>query len=147
MQEEGRLVNKRTVQIEWGDCDPAGIVFYPRYFEFFDASTNALFERVGLPYHQMIAKYAVVGVPIVEAHAKFLAPCAFGETVIIASSVTQWSKRSFTVEHKVFHEQVLCVEGYEKRVWAVRGAGERKRMKSHAIPREVIESFAARKHS
>ena len=27
------LINRRTIRIEWGDCDPAGIVFYPRYFE------------------------------------------------------------------------------------------------------------------
>src|ERR1017187_5514616 len=39
------LRNTRKVRIEWGDCDPAGIVFYPRYFEIFDASTSALFER------------------------------------------------------------------------------------------------------
>ena len=37
--------NTRTVRIEWGDCDPAGIIFYPRYFEIFDASTTLLFER------------------------------------------------------------------------------------------------------
>ena len=37
--------NTRTVRIEWGDCDPAGIIFYPRYFEIFDASTAMLFER------------------------------------------------------------------------------------------------------
>ena len=39
------LRNTRKVRIEWGDCDPAGIIFYPRYFEIFDASTSALFER------------------------------------------------------------------------------------------------------
>ena len=39
------LVNHRNVTIQWGDCDPAGIVFYPRYFEMFDASTAALFAR------------------------------------------------------------------------------------------------------
>src|SRR5262245_13444018 len=42
------VVNRREVRIEWGDCDPANIVFYPRYFAFFDASTAYLFEAVGL---------------------------------------------------------------------------------------------------
>ena len=27
------LINQRTVRIEWGDCDPGGIVYFPRYFE------------------------------------------------------------------------------------------------------------------
>ena len=31
--------NTRVVRIDWGDCDPAGIIFYPRYFEIFDDST------------------------------------------------------------------------------------------------------------
>ena len=52
------LVNKRTIHVEWGDCDPLGIVYFPRYFEFFDACTNALFERVGLPKQEMLRKMA-----------------------------------------------------------------------------------------
>ena len=39
------LVNTRVVRIEWGDCDPAGIIYYPRYFAIFDACTSALIER------------------------------------------------------------------------------------------------------
>ena len=27
------LTYTRNARIEWGDCDPAGIVFFPRYFE------------------------------------------------------------------------------------------------------------------
>jgi len=40
------LINTRIVRVQWGDCDPAGIVFYPRYFEWFDASTILLFESL-----------------------------------------------------------------------------------------------------
>jgi len=39
------LTNRRTIRIQFDDCDPDGIVFYPRCFEFFDACTDALFER------------------------------------------------------------------------------------------------------
>ena len=39
------LHNVRKTRIEWSDCDPAGIIFYPRYFEIFDTGTTALFER------------------------------------------------------------------------------------------------------
>ena len=37
--------NTRTTRVEWGDCDPAGIIFYVRYFDFFDVSTTMLLER------------------------------------------------------------------------------------------------------
>ena len=40
--------NRRTVRVEWGHCDAAQIVFYPRYFEWFDQSTGYLFETAGI---------------------------------------------------------------------------------------------------
>ena len=43
------LHNARKTRIEWSDCDPAGIIFYPRYFEIFDTGTTALFERALSP--------------------------------------------------------------------------------------------------
>jgi 4-hydroxybenzoyl-CoA thioesterase len=39
------LSNIRKTRVEWGDCDPAGIIFYVRYFDFFDVSTTMLLER------------------------------------------------------------------------------------------------------
>jgi 4-hydroxybenzoyl-CoA thioesterase len=41
------FVHRRDVQIQWGDCDPANIVYYPRYFEMFDDSTSIMFEAAG----------------------------------------------------------------------------------------------------
>jgi 4-hydroxybenzoyl-CoA thioesterase len=133
------LKNRRTIHIEWGDCDPAGIVYYPRYFEFFDASTNALFERAGLPKPEMLKKYAILGIPMVETSARFLLPSSFGASVVIESSITEWGRSSFRVQHQLFKGEALAAEGLEKRVWTVRTA---EGMKSQAIPREVKERFA-----
>lgn len=135
------LVNKRTIHIEWGDCDPAGIVYFPRYYEFFDACTNALFERAGLPKHEMLVKYAILGIPLVETRACFLIPSSFGDTVIVESCVTEWGISSFSVQHKLSKDGTLAVEGFEKRVWTVRVPGDPKRLRSEAIPREVVEKF------
>ena len=54
------LVNRRRLRIEWGQCDPAGIVFYPQYFIIFDSSTGWLFERTGLSPREMREKYGIV---------------------------------------------------------------------------------------
>lgn len=133
------LVNKRSIQIEWGDCDPLGIVYFPQYFEFFDACTNALFERAGLRKQEMLEKYKIGGIPLVEARARFLAPSSFGDTVVVESNITEWGKSSFSVHHRLFKADSLAVEGFEKRVWVVRGEG--KKIESQAIPREVMEKF------
>jgi 4-hydroxybenzoyl-CoA thioesterase len=135
------LVNKRSIHIEWGDCDPLGIVYFPRYFEFFDACTNALFERAGLPKQEMLKKYAIAGIPLVESRARFLLPSSFGDTVVVESNITEWGKASFSVHHRLFKEEELAVEGFETRVWVVHAPDEKNKIKSQAIPREVIEKF------
>ena len=136
------LTNKKTIHIEWGHCDPLGIVYYPRYFEFFDACTNALFELAGLPKPQMLKKYAIAGIPMVETRARFLLPSSFGETVLVETHIAEWGTSSFSVEHKVFKGEQLAVEGFEKRVWTVHATDSSRRIQSQPIPREVIERFS-----
>ena len=43
------FVARRERLIEWGDCDPARIVFNPRYFEWFDGCTAHVFASAGFP--------------------------------------------------------------------------------------------------
>ena len=65
------LVSTRTIRIEWGDCDPAGIVFYPRYFAFFDACTAALFEHaLGMGGREMRKAYGCAGFPMVKVSSR-----------------------------------------------------------------------------
>ena len=63
------LVNRRTFRIEWGQCDPAGIVFYPQFLIIFDSATAHLFTRTGLTAAEMRARYGIIGMPLVEQPA------------------------------------------------------------------------------
>jgi 4-hydroxybenzoyl-CoA thioesterase len=137
------LINRRRIHIEWGDCDPGGIVYFPRYFEFCDACTNALFEKAGLPKTQILNTYGIAGIPMVEARARFLVPSQFGETVVVASSVSEWGRTSFSVCHQLFKDDILAVEILEKRVWVSRVGDGVIRYKGLAIPQEVKDRFAA----
>jgi 4-hydroxybenzoyl-CoA thioesterase len=136
------LVNSRLVRIEWGDCDPAGIIFYPRYFAFFDASTSALIERaLGMTKRDYLRKYDFDGHPLVNAHCRFLAPTRFGDDVIIESTVTQFRRSSFDVSHRLTKNGMIAVEGLETRVW-VKGDPARGQMKGVPVPQEVIERLS-----
>lgn len=137
------LIHRREIQIEWGDCDPFGIVFFPRYFEYFDACTNALFHYVlGIKKAEMLRHYKIAGIPLVQASCNFLVPSSFGDVVHVDSCVTEWGKSSFSLSHKLFRGETLAVEGIEKRVWTVRLSGDPPEVKSQAIPKEVIEKFS-----
>jgi 4-hydroxybenzoyl-CoA thioesterase len=129
------------VRIEWGDCDPAGIVYFPRYFEMFDACTAELFENAGLPKAEMIAKYNIIGIPVVDLRADFSMPSKYGDNVTIETSILSWKVSSFSIEHRLMKGPMLAVAGFETRVWAGRHPDDPDRLKPKPIPREVIERF------
>jgi 4-hydroxybenzoyl-CoA thioesterase len=135
------LTNRRTLTVEWGDCDAAGIVYFPRYFEWFDACTAALFRRAGLEKHALIETFGIVGYPVVDTRARFILSSTFGDTVDVDTTISRWGRSSFDVQHRLLRGEELAVEGFETRVWTVR-AGERSGLKSEPIPAEVIQRFS-----
>jgi 4-hydroxybenzoyl-CoA thioesterase len=136
------FVNRREVRIEWGDCDPAMIVFFPRYFAFFDASTAYLFEAAGLPKPEMIKIYEIVGIPIVDTSAKFFIPSRFGDRVVIETHVSEWRRSSFRITHQLLKEGAVAIQAQEVRVWAVRDPEKPEGIKARPIPQQVIERFS-----
>jgi 4-hydroxybenzoyl-CoA thioesterase len=133
------VTNTRTVRIEWGDCDPAGIIFYPRYFDIFDASTTLLFEcRLGITKFKMLKELEFGGFPLVRTRARFLKPTRFGDDVTVRSAIS-FGRSSFDVEHQLSLDGHTCVECSEKRVWVIRDATGR--LKSHPVPEAVLRKF------
>jgi 4-hydroxybenzoyl-CoA thioesterase len=135
------LTNRKKIRVEWGDCDPARVVFYPRYFTYFDACTHSLFEHAGLPFQMMQRKYQIIGIPLVEVRARFIAPSQFGEEIVIESCVTAFRNRSFQVQHKLYNGDELAVEAFETRVWAAESADDPDKFETRPIPSDVVKKF------
>ena len=134
--------HSRQLRIEWADCDPAGIVYFPRYFAFFDASTVLLLEHVlGMKKAEMLEHYDFAGIPTVDVRARFLIPSAYGDDVTIETEVTKFKRSSFDVRHRLLRDGALAVEGFETRVWVGRQPDDPKRIKAQTIPAEVIAKF------
>jgi 4-hydroxybenzoyl-CoA thioesterase len=135
------LTNRRTIRIEWGDCDPAGIVYFPRYFEIFDICTSALMESAGFPKHKALEQFGVTGWPLVDLGAKFHASSRWGEDIEVESRVTEWGRSSFKIEHRITRGDTLCIEGYEKRMWVGKNPDDPIKIRSVPIPEPVLEKF------
>ena len=133
------LRNVRTTRIEWCDCAPAGIIFYPRYFEIFDTGTTALFERaLGMSKIAYLKAYDFAGHPVVETRARFRRPTRFGDDISIETTLVECGESTFKLEHRVSKGGTLAVEGFETRVWVKRDAGNPRRMRPQPIPPEVV---------
>jgi 4-hydroxybenzoyl-CoA thioesterase len=144
MESTSNYICRRQFLIEWGHCDPAGIVFNARYFEFFDANTWIMFERaLGVKAVAWPQAYGVVGIPLVDSGARFLMPTRFGDTVEIATQVTAFRRSSFDLAHTITLGGMTAVEGRETRVWVGRDPADSDKIKSRPIPPEVPAKFQA----
>jgi 4-hydroxybenzoyl-CoA thioesterase len=138
------FIYRRKLTVEWGHCDPAGIVFNSRFFEFFDWSTWLMFESaLGVRPSELGKTFGNFGMPLVDAKARFLAPAKFNDVVEIGSEVSEFRRTSFAVQHRLTIDGVLAAEGSETRVWVVQHPNDPLKFKSMPIPAEVIERFRA----
>lgn len=74
------MIYARPIRIEFNHCDPAGIVFYPRYFEMTNSIAENFFRDVAqAPYELMMAEGR--GVPTARLEVTFHAPSRLGEVL------------------------------------------------------------------
>lgn len=126
-------------RIEWGDCDPLGIMFYPHSFRWFDTATHRLFEAAGRAMNSLEGHYGIVGCPLVDAGAAFKAPLPWTTEIAIETSVAEWRNKSFVVSHIVYKGDLVAIEGREVRVCVARDG---KVLKGVAVPDDLKARFA-----
>jgi 4-hydroxybenzoyl-CoA thioesterase len=131
------LTNTHEITVEWGDCDPAGIVYYPSYFKWFDQATYRLFLMAGMRRDDITSGQWKEGTPLVAAECAFRRASQTGEKLLIESHVEKFGTSSFTIRH-VFRDALgeVAAEGTETRIWA-RKEGNARSLKAIAIPENV----------
>jgi 4-hydroxybenzoyl-CoA thioesterase len=139
------FINRVRIRVEFGDCDPAQIVFFANYFRWFDQCTTALFRAAGLPLRELFKAHGIVGIPLVAAQARYIIPSAYGDELVAESCVTEWRKSSFVISHKFLRNGKLAADGSETHVWAAAHPTDPHRMKSVPLPAEVIRKLSTAK--
>jgi 4-hydroxybenzoyl-CoA thioesterase len=125
------------VEVMFGDCDPAGIVFFPNFSKWMDASSLNFFVKCGVPpWRELFKTTGIIGTPLVEIHTKFFKPATYGERLQVHTSVEEWRAKVLIQKHMVMRgEDILC-EGRETRAICVRLPGE-DRIKAIPIPEDI----------
>lgn len=87
------------VEVRFGSCDPVGIVYFPRYFDWFHQAMEAWFgEALGIPYHEVLRTH---GFPAVHTEADYRRPCFFGERVVVELRVGTIGQSSMRLDYRV----------------------------------------------
>ncbi|MBA4212256.1 MAG: acyl-CoA thioesterase [Polaromonas sp.] len=126
------------VDVMFGDCDPAGIVFFPNFSKWMDASSLNFFVKNGVPpWRELVKTRGIVGTPLLEIHTKFMRPATYGERLQIHTSVTEWREKVFMHKHVVMRgDDVLC-EGTETRAFVIHPPEAPDRIKAIPVPEDI----------
>ena len=90
---------------------------------------------------QLLERYDIAGFPAVDVRARFMIPSRFGDYVSIESTITEWGRSSFKVQHRLLKGRTLAVEGFETRVWVRHDPERPGGIKARPIPQDLIERF------
>ena len=128
--------------VEFGDCDPAQIVFYPNFFRWMDAASLHFFEGAGVPpWHRRDAGDGVIGTPVVDAQASFRETATYGDRLEIETSITEWRNTSFVMQHVIRRGATVIAEGREIRIFARRHPSDPHRLLPVAPPADIRRHF------
>lgn len=112
------------VKVMFGDCDPAGIVFFPNFSKWMDASSLHFFMTCGVPpWRELVKTTGIIGTPLLEIHTRFVRPATYGDALQVRTSVETWSAKTFVQHHQVFKGDHLVCEGRETRAFCVHPEG------------------------
>lgn len=126
------------VKVMFGDCDPAGIVFFPNFSKWMDASSLHFFMQCGIPAWRDMEKInGIIGTPLLEIQTRFFAPATYGETLHVQTSVIEWREKVLIQKHVIKRDDVLICEGTETRAFCKRVQGEDYRIKIIPIPLDI----------
>ena len=137
------ITGRFSCEVYWGDCDPAGIIFYPTYFRWFDAACWAFFASVGYGAKRMHAEGRAM--PLVGADCQFIQPAEQADRCEVRSTIMRFGGKSFVVAHEVVRSDgVTLARGTETRVWGRHVDGTGTPMKGEMIGDELKDLFKSR---
>ena len=126
------------VNVQFGDCDPAGIVFFPNFSRWMDEASLAFFVACGVPpWRELVKTTGIIGTPLLEIHTRFLKPATYGETIEVHTTVEEWAVKTFRHRHVIRRGSDLLCEGTEVRAFCQKDPANPDRIKAVPIPEDI----------
>ena len=92
--------------LRFGDCDPAGIAYFPSYFHFLNGVHEEWWATLGFPWRELI-QTRHIGLPTVQLDTRFLAPGFIADELDFTLNLTKLGSRSMTLDYQVRRDETL----------------------------------------
>ncbi len=130
--------------LAWGECDPAGIIYYPTYYRWMDTAAWEMLAACGYGAQRMRDEGFTI--PLVNAQCDFIASPAFGDACEVRTQLAKHGRSSFTLAQEVVRSggdragEVLA-RGSESRVWCRYQAGPGSALRSDPLPADLLSAW------
>lgn len=126
------------INVEFGDCDPAQIAYFPNFFRWYDAASRHFFVACGVPLWRDLEKTSgIIGTPVVEISSRFIRTTTYGDALEVHTSIIEWREKSFVMKHDLRRGDELLAEGRDVRIFAIRHPDDPARIKAVPVPEEI----------
>ena len=101
-----------------------------------------MLTAAGVPYEQVVEKYGLAGLPLVDAQASFRGRCRWTDDLEVETFISEFGHKSFTVTHNIWNSGTVAVAGKEIRIWGLFDPDDDTKLKAGEIPDEFKQIFA-----
>ena len=132
-----------TVRVEFGDCDPAGIVWFPNFFRWIDAASHHFFTQCGVPHWAEYEKTTgILGTPLVDTQCKFIKTASYGDTLLLRCHISEWRDKSFVQHYRIVRlrpdgQEDVILECNEVRIFAARRTDGKNGIRAVPVPADI----------
>ncbi len=128
--------------VNFGDVDSGGVVYHPRYLEYYERARIDVLKKINCPFDQMIRDG--IFLVVASANITYRKPLVFGDVALVSSEVLQVSGKSVVVKQQI-HTQLQTENGMEQTLCStveiVLVCFDLKNRTSASIPEDMAQKF------
>lgn len=124
-------------RLNWSECDPGGIIFFPHYARWMVDGLNEMFLSFGIDPTGPRGENALGGLPVLGLSMKFVSAPALHDTVTHQITVTKVGGKSMAFQHRFLRGDELLMEAQETRVWAEHPFDNPRALRTRHVPDDV----------
>lgn len=126
--------------VQFGDCDPAGIVYYPNYYRWMDDAFHGLTLSIGFDQRRLIDGHGILGTPLVDTGCTFVSSATYGDNLTVDVHLEAIKTTSVRLSYRFARGTDPVAFGHEVRVFVRRAATG---LEKAEIPDDVRVAFTA----
>lgn len=106
------IESKLKIRVSYADTDQMGIVYYARYFEYFERGRTELLRELGLPYRELEARG--IALPVVTAYCEYRRSAKYDDIIVVKTFINEPPGARIRMDYELFDEteKTLLAKGY-----------------------------------